>query len=164
MMGAGKSSVGSLLASRLGWQFFDSDEQVHRKMGTTVAQILIERGETALRATEAQMLAEAVTAVGPTVVSVAGGAVLSAENRQLLRRAGLVVWLRAELPTLAKRVVGADHRPLRAGNPLEQLTTLYSERRPLYQELADVVVDVDGLTPYDIAEQVVAAFNTQVSS
>lgn len=159
MMGAGKSLAGHLVSSRLGWPHLDSDEQIQRKTGNTVAQIFSERGEAAFRAEESEALAEAVSGSGPVVVSVAGGAVLSADNRRLLRQAGLVVWLRAELPTLARRVVGGTHRPLLAGDQLARLTTLYRERRPLYQELADVVIDVDHLAPNDVADQIVAALH-----
>lgn len=159
MMGAGKSLTGRVVASRLGWPHLDSDEQVQQRTGNTVAQIFAERGEAAFRAEESQALEEAVTAGGPLVISVAGGAVLSADNRRLIREAGLVVWLRAELSTLARRVDGGDHRPLLAGDRLAQLTTLYAERRPHYQELADVVIDVDHLTPGEVADQVVAAFH-----
>ncbi len=158
MMGAGKSVVGRLVAARLGWPHVDSDDQVHKTTGRTVAQIFAERGEAAFRAEEAQVLAQAMTQEGPLVVSVAGGAILTADNRRLLREGGLVVWLRAELATLAHRVAAGSHRPLIAGDPLARLTLLYAERRPLYQELADAVIDVDHLNPSDVADKVVAAF------
>ncbi len=162
MMGAGKSLVGAMVAARLGWPRLDSDQQIERKTGHTVAQIFAERGEAAFRAEEAQALAEAVTSEGPLVVSVAGGAVLSADNRRLLRQAGMVVWLRADVATLARRlapVAGGDHRPLLAGDRQARLSLLYAERQPYYQELADAVVDVDLLTPGEVADQVVAAWH-----
>ena len=90
MMGAGKTVVGRLVASRLGWPHVDSDDQVHKKTGRTVAQIFAERGEAAFRAEEAQVLAEAMTQEGPLVVSVAGGAILTAETAACCARAG---WL-----------------------------------------------------------------------
>ncbi|MDP9073113.1 MAG: shikimate kinase [Actinomycetota bacterium] len=157
MMGAGKSSVGRLVAARLTWAHLDSDERIQKRTGRTVPQIFAERGEAAFRAEEAQVLAEAVTGSEPCVVSVAGGAVLSADNRRLLRSGGLVVWLRAELPTLATRVGRAEGRPLLNRDPLEDLTRLYTERRPLYQDLADVAIDVDHISPSDVADKVVAA-------
>jgi shikimate kinase len=159
MMGAGKSVVGRLVASRLGWPQVDSDDRIQQKTGRTVAQIFSERGEAAFRAEEAQVLAEAIAQEGPLVVSVAGGAVLAAENRRLLCEGGVVVWLRAELATLARRVAAGSHRPLIAGDPLGRLTLLYAERRPLYQDLADVVIDVDHLNPSEVADKVVAAFH-----
>jgi shikimate kinase len=160
MMGAGKSVVGRLVASRLGWPQVDSDDRIQQKTGRTVAQIFSERGEAAFRAEEAQVLAEAMTQEGPLVVSVAGGAVLTADNRRLLREGGLVVWLRAELATLSRRVAAGNHRPLIAGDALGRLTLLYAERRPLYQDLADVVIDVDHLNPGEVADKVVAAFHS----
>jgi len=164
MMGAGKSVVGGVVASRLIWPHLDSDLQIERKTGQTVAQIFASHGEAAFRAQEAQALASAVCGEGPLVVSVAGGAVLSADNRRLLSRAGLVVWLRAELATLATRVVGGDHRPLLEGDRLERLTLLYGERRPHYQQLADVVIDVDHLNPDEVADQVVTAYHAACSA
>jgi shikimate kinase len=167
MMGAGKSVAGAMVASRLSWPYLDSDEQVQATTGTTVAQIFATRGEAAFRAEEAAALASAVCGDGPVVVSVAGGAVLSADNRRLLREAGFVVWLRAEISTIAARipaVAGGDHRPLLAGDRLERLQLLYGERRPHYQALADSVIDVDHLTPGEVADQVVAAYRARTSA
>jgi shikimate kinase len=158
MMGAGKSVVGAAVASRLGWAHLDSDQLVEQRTGTTVAGLFSEQGEAAFRAEEAAALAEAIggPAQGPAVVSVAGGAVLSPGNRRLLHDAGLVIWLRASLPTLARRVDRGDHRPLLAGDRMGQLTELYEARRPCYEELADVVIDVDDLTVAEVVNQVVA--------
>jgi shikimate kinase len=155
MMGAGKTTVGTALAQRLGYPYLDSDEQVERQTGQTVREIFETRGELAFRAQEKQALAAALTSVGPVVVSVAGGAVLDADNRHRLRQAGLVVWLRASLQTLARRVgAGQGHRPLLEEDPLAALTRLYQQRRPLYAQVADVVIDVDLLTPEQVVEQV----------
>jgi shikimate kinase len=157
MMGAGKSVVGAMVASRLGCPHLDSDRLVEQRTGTTVARIFEEQGEAAFRAEEAAALAEAVGAIGPVVISVAAGAVLSADNRALLRQAGLVVWLRASIPTLAQRVTGGEHRPLLAGDRLARLTELYAERYSYYGQLADTVIDVDALTPEEVADRVVEA-------
>lgn len=155
MMGAGKTTVGQALAQRLGYPYLDSDEQVQRQSGQTVREIFESRGEAAFRALEKQALAQAVTSHGPVVVSVAGGAVLDPDNRRRMRQAGLVVWLRARLQTLARRV-GADqgHRPLLGEDPLAALTRLYQQRRPLYAQVADMVIDVDLLTSEQVVEQV----------
>ena len=157
MMGAGKSTVGRALAERLGRPYLDSDEQVERTTGRTVPEIFEADGEAAFRAEEKKALAEAATSDGPVVVSVAGGAVLDPDNRRRLRQAGTVVWLRAEVDTLAARVGSGAGRPLLSEGPEETLQRLYAERRPLYEELADVVVDVDGITPDEAVERILAA-------
>jgi shikimate kinase len=157
MMGAGKSTVGRLLAERLQWPYVDSDEQVERRTGMTVPEIFATRGEPAFRAEESVALDEATTSDGPLVVSVAGGAVLDADNRTRIRQAGLVVWLRAEVSTLARRVGSGAGRPLLGDDPLGSLSRLYRERAPLYQNLADLTVDVDEATPEEAAERVLAA-------
>ncbi len=155
MMGAGKTTVGRALARRLEWPYLDSDEQVERNTGRTVPEILETDGEAAFRAEEKRALAEAATSDGPLVVSVAGGAVLDPENRRRLREGGTVVWLRAEPATLAQRVGSGAGRPLLAGDVEGNLRRLYDKRRPLYAELADIVVDVDELQPGAVADHIV---------
>ena len=157
MMGAGKSTVGRALAERLGVPYLDSDEQVERNTGRTVPEIFEADGEAAFRAEEKKALAQATTSDGPLVVSVAGGAVLDSDNRRRLREAGTVVWLRADVSTLAARVGSGAGRPLLSDGSEEALARLYAERRPVYEELADVVVDVDGITPSEAVERIVTA-------
>ena len=160
MMGAGKTTVGRAVAGQLGWPYLDSDEQVERTTGRTVAEIFETSGEAAFRAEEKRALAEALTSDGPVVVSVAGGAVLDPDNRRRLRQGGLVVWLKASMQTLAARVVGGDHRPLLGDDPRVVLTRLYHQRRPLYQQVADLVIDVDRLSPEEAARRIVARVRT----
>jgi shikimate kinase len=91
------------------------------------------------------------------VVAVAGGAVLDPDNRRRLRQAGTVVWLRARIRTLAERVGAGEGRPLLGKDPAAALTRLYTERRPLYAQVADLVVDVDRLTPEEAVEQILGS-------
>ena len=157
MMGVGKTTVGNLLAARLGRPHLDSDAQVRAATGRTVPDILRTDGEAAFRIEESAALRDAVGTGEPTVVSVAGGAVLDPANRRLLRRHGTVVWLRADPSTLARRVGDGSGRPLLDGDPDGNLRRLEAERRPLYAELADVVVDVDDVDPSGVVDRIVAA-------
>lgn len=156
MMGAGKTTVGRLAAARLGWEFLDSDAQVLAATGRTVPDIFAEDGEPAFRAAESRVLSEAMTGSAPAVISVAGGAVLSEDNRTLLASSGVVVWLRADPATLGQRVGTGAGRPLLGEDPLESLTALYEVRRPLYASVAHLVIDVDDLTPDDVVDRVLA--------
>ena len=156
MMGSGKTIVGRALAARLGCRYLDSDEQVEARTGRTVAQIFAADGEPAFRRQETSALGDALAVDEPVVVSVAGGAVLAACNRDRLRRDATVVWLRARPATLAARVGDGTGRPLLAHDSAGTLAALDRVRRPLYAEVADVAVDVDALWPRDVVEAIVA--------
>lgn len=154
MMGAGKTTVGSRLAERLGWGYLDSDEQVAAATGRTVPELFAEEGEAAFRAVESRVLAEALSGADPVVVSAAGGVVLSAANRRLLSESGTVVWLRADPSLLARRVGDGEGRPLLDDDPQAVLARLDGERRELYASVAAVTVDVDRLTPAQVVDRV----------
>ena len=150
MMGAGKTTTGRLLAERLGWGYRDSDADVEAATGLTVPELFARDGEAAFRRAEAGVLADACADPAPSVVSVAGGAVLSEDNRQLIAASGIVVWLRARPETLAARVGDGAGRPLLGDDPAEALVRLNAVRAPLYAEVADVVIDVDDLDPASV--------------
>jgi shikimate kinase len=163
MMGTGKSTVARLLAGALRYGTVDSDELVEGRAGRTVAEIFDRDGETEFRAAEARAIAEVGEMAGPLVVSVGGGAVLAATNRAAMRALGTVVWLRARPVTLAERLRAGHGRPLLATGPgvpagatttYDILVRLDAERRPLYEEVADVIVDVDDLSAPQVARRV----------
>jgi shikimate kinase len=154
MMGAGKTTVGSRLAERLGWQLLDSDAEVERRTGRRVPEIFAADGEACFRAEESLVLARAVTSDTPVVVSVAGGAVLDGDNRRRIRHGGTVVWLRCRPDVLARRVGGGEGRPLLGDDPGASLRRLDSQRRPLYAEVADLVIDVDTLRSGEIVDRI----------
>jgi shikimate kinase len=166
MMASGKTTVGRIVAERLGWGYLDSDEQVCERTGRSVREIFEEDGEAAFRKEERLALEAAVADDQPRVISVAGGAVLDLANRTLLRRAGTVAWLRAAPEVLAERVEasGQGHRPLLGDDPTGNLRRLDAERRPIYEELADIVVDVEGRTPEALAEHLVQELAARASA
>jgi shikimate kinase len=157
MMGAGKSTTGHLLSERLGWPYLDSDDEIHRQTGRTVPEIWKADGEAAFRAEEKRVLAEATTSDGPVVIAVAGGAVLDPENRTRIRGAGLVVWLRCDVAVLAARVGSGTGRPLLDEGPAEALERLVEARAPIYADLADLVFDVDRMSPPQVVDRIVGA-------
>jgi 3-dehydroquinate synthase len=157
MMGAGKSTVGAALAQRLGWRYLDTDDEVSARKGRSVPEIWRTEGEPAFRAEEAAVLREAAASAEPVVVAVAGGALLEAANRTIVAEAGLVVWLRAEVATLAGRVGSGEGRPLLDGGAAEAVARLDEGRRPLYQGVAHVTVDVDDRSPGDVVDTIADA-------
>lgn len=154
LMGSGKTTVGRLLADRLGRPLIDSDDQVERREGRTVREIFETDGEPAFRRMEAAALAEAVACPTPAVIAAAGGVVLDPANRRLLRQAGPVVWLRADAAVLGERAQSGEHRPLLADDPEGVLRRMQADRHDLYAEVADHQVDVGDRTPEQVVETV----------
>jgi shikimate kinase/3-dehydroquinate synthase len=155
LMGAGKTTVGERLAARLDRPFVDTDDLVEAAAGSTVAEIFATSGEAAFRRLERTAVADACASPTPLVIACGGGAVLDAENRRTLSRAGIVVWLRADASELAARVGGGDDRPLLAGgSPVETLERLQQVRAASYETVADVTVDTDGLDPDAVTTRV----------
>jgi len=141
LMGAGKTSVGKLLARRLGKVFYDCDQEIERATGVKIPVIFEIEGEAGFRVREARMLAELASRRN-IVLATGGGAVLSADNRRLLAGNGVVVYLRAAAPDLWSRTRHDKNRPLlKTAEPLARLEQLLAERDPLYRSIADIIVD-----------------------
>jgi shikimate kinase len=153
--GAGKSTVGALLAERCRVGFRDTDADVEQAAGSSVADIFVVEGEAAFREREREAVRRALDE-HDGVLALGGGAVTDATTRGLL--AGhRVVFLNVELTDAVKRIGLNRDRPLLIGNPRAQLRAMLEERRPLYVEVATVTVDTDGQSPEAVATAVEAA-------
>ena len=141
MMGAGKTSVGRLLAKRLNKVFYDSDHIIEQRTGVKIPVIFEIEGEQGFRHRESVVLDE-LTALNEIVLATGGGAVLASENRDKLRSRGTVVYLRATVKDLLNRTRHDKNRPLlRTADPRARLNELYAIRDPLYRDVAHVTVD-----------------------
>jgi shikimate kinase len=152
--GSGKTTVGAMLAERLGVPFNDADAIIVERAGRSIAEIFTDDGEAAFRALEEQVTAELLEL--PGVLSLGGGAVLSSTTRAALR-SHRVVWLRIGLSQSVKRVGLDTARPLLLGNVRGQMLKLLNERAPLYAEVATEVVDTDDTTPAEVVETIMNA-------
>jgi shikimate kinase len=151
--GSGKSTVGALLAERLETTFTDVDAVIEAEAGKSIAEIFAEDGEAAFRRLE-EATTERLLAT-PGVLSLGGGAILSAATRAALRDQR-VVWLHVSVPAAMKRVGIDGARPLLLGNVRGQLIKLLNERIPLYAEVATEIVDTDKQTPSQVVASIVA--------
>jgi shikimate kinase len=141
MMGAGKTSVGRVLAKRLQKTFYDSDHVIEDRTGVKIPVIFEIEGEAGFRVRESAVVDE-LTALRDIVLATGGGAILSEKNRDRLRTRGTVVYLRASVRDLLNRTRHDKSRPLlQAGDPRARLTELYEKRDPLYREVAHLTVD-----------------------
>lgn len=154
-MASGKTTVGRQLAERLGWRFFDVDEEIVRRSGQTVPEIFREHGESVFRALEARLAAEIRTAER-AVIAPGGGWVTTPGALDDLPAGTFVVWLRVSAEEAVRRAGGAMDRPLLAGaDPLDRARTLIAERESLYSR-ADLVVDVDDRTVAEVVDEIIA--------
>ena len=163
MMGAGKTTVGRLLARRLKRDFYDSDEEIERRCGVRIPVIFDIEGEAGFRARETQVLAE-LCALARSVLATGGGAVLAEENRRRMGERGAVVYLHARPSHLWQRVRHDRNRPLLATpDPEKTLEDLYAARDPLYREVADLVLDTGRQSAGSLAKEILARLDVPCS-
>ena len=155
LMGAGKTAVGGAVARKLGVPFVDSDHEIEAAANMTIAEIFTRDGEPFFRQKESQVLERLLTG-SPCILSTGGGAYLAADNRALISRHGVALWLKADLDLLWSRVRHKTTRPLlRTDNPRETLKGLFEARTPIYAN-AELVVEAEhGLSVDGMADKAI---------
>ncbi|MBQ8375327.1 MAG: shikimate kinase [Clostridia bacterium] len=155
MMGAGKTTIGIKIAEVSGRRWYDTDGIIVDRYGK-ISDIFEYYGENYFRKIETEIVKE-LASRDRLVISTGGGLVLKEENTALLKKNGLIVFLRASFETLVKRLKVDGTRPLLQSNTesiRERLVRLLEERTPIYQSVADLIVDVDGKTPEELAREI----------
>lgn len=152
-MGAGKSTIGRLLASDLGLDFKDTDKEIEDRSGVDIPWIFDMEGEEGFRNREMAVLEE-LCKLDNLLLATGGGIILRAENRQLLSSGGRVVFLMTSIEEQERRTNRDKKRPLlQTENPRDVLVELMNTRHPLYQEVADYTIDTDGRSPKSVANE-----------
>jgi len=147
-MGCGKTTVGRALALRTGLPFLDLDRYIEEVSGKRVSEIFSESGEKAFRDLESSSLAEILASRPALVLALGGGTILREENVGLLKEHSLVIYLKASFEVLESRLSGTGHiRPLLDGHPVRELI---EGRLPIYEKVADIVIDTDRMTPDEV--------------
>lgn len=152
-MGAGKSTIGRLLAAELRLDFKDSDKEIEERSGVDIPWIFDMEGEEGFRNRESAMLDE-LSQLDGTLLATGGGIVLMPENRNYLAARGRVIYLKASIDEQVRRTGRDTKRPLlNQGSPRQVLTDLMAVRHPLYEEVADYVIDTDNRSPKSVAQE-----------
>jgi len=160
MMGSGKTTVGALIARRVGLPFIDTDSRIEAENGRTIASIWETEGEETFRDLESEQIDRIVATGRDCVVATGGGAVLRPENVAAMRSNGVVVWLTAGYEELAARLGDAPARPLLFNRQTDRrVADLLAERSPAYADAAHHRVDTSAKEPGDVAREVVLLWN-----
>jgi shikimate kinase len=154
-MGAGKSTIGRQLSKKLKMPFHDSDHEIEDRTGVDIPLIFELEGEAGFRKRESAVIDE-LTQLPNIVLSTGGGSILDPLNRQHLTSRGTVIYLHTSVDQQLRRTGRDRNRPLlQTGNPRAKLEELMSVREPLYREIADIVIDTDGMHVMDVVREII---------
>ena len=154
-MGAGKTTIGKALAERLSWDFIDTDAEIEKEQGRKISEIFETEGEQAFRDMETRLLKKLEKSEEQFVLSIGGGMPVREENRELLRKIGTVVYLKATKEELVRRLSGDTNRPLLQGGALEEkVAALMAARESIYVETAHQEVVTDGKSVKELIEKI----------
>lgn len=155
-MGSGKTTVGTLLAAHLGLTFRDTDQIIEAQTSKTISEIFLDEGEDKFRVLEKAVVRNELLA-DDTILALGGGAPLSIDARSALRAiATPVIYFDISLASVAPRIGFNRDRPLLLNNPRGQWETLMKERRPIYESIADVLIDVNSKTESEVLQEILA--------
>lgn len=153
-MGAGKTTVGRILAEKLGYRYLDADNLIESLSGKKIAEIFSEHGEEYFRALESETI-ESLSRKESQVIATGGGVVMRETNWETMKRGGLTIYLKAPISAIWERIKNSKSRPLlQVGDPLGTATELFEKRAPFYEK-ADIIIDTDNLSPDSVAREIV---------
>lgn len=160
-MGAGKTTVGRQLAQRLSYQFIDTDHLIEEKSGADIPWIFDVEGEAGFRSRETAALDD-LKGVSERVIATGGGIVVTPQNHERLKGLGCIIYLQASVDQLWARTCKDKKRPLlQVDNPRARIEELVAQRNPLYQQLADFIVETDGKTSKSVVQQIYHWYHTE---
>jgi len=156
-MGTGKSSVGKILANKLGLKFVDVDQVIEKTTGMKISEIFAKFGESHFRDIETEVI-KLITQNNGQVISTGGGVILREENFKKLKDKGVIVWLKASENAIFERVKNCKDRPLlQVENPKQKIKELLTKRIPFYEK-ADFYINTEELTPEEVAEKIIEEY------
>ncbi|MDD2310704.1 MAG: shikimate kinase [Desulfuromonadaceae bacterium] len=156
-MGSGKSTVGRIVAERLGCRFVDLDTEIVTAAGCSINDLFVRDGEDGFRKLESFQLEQVLTAGEASVIATGGGAVISAQNRALMRSRGVIINLKVTLQQLLSRLNGCSDRPLLAGGDAAKRAASLMDEREQYYADADIRIDTDGKSVEDVAAEILCS-------
>ncbi len=160
-MGAGKTTIGRQIARVLNFDFFDSDKEIEERTGVSIPLIFELEGEKGFRKREQDIISHLVQK-SHIVLATGGGAVLSVENQNILKRSGTVVYLCADIDDLLERTAKDKNRPLlQMGDPRKKLESILIEREPIYRDLADIILATNKMTVHSAVKALEQLINEQ---
>ncbi|MDO8886510.1 shikimate kinase [Candidatus Oleimmundimicrobium sp.] len=158
-MGSGKTTIGKLLADKLGVSLIDTDKLIEKKFGKQIKDIFKDEGEDAFRLVESEVINE-VSSVGNKVIACGGGVILNHKNVQALKKNGLLIYLKASAPILFERIREEGSRPLlNVPNPKDKVSELLKARESLYENVADIVIDTSDMNVDKVVKEIQEKLN-----
>ena len=158
-MGSGKTTIGKILSSQLKYQFFDTDEEIKKKIGMSISSIFDKQGENAFRIIESKMLGE-LSIKPKSVISTGGGIVLMKENRVIMKN-GTCIYLKIDFEGQIKRLANSDDRPLVNKNSDRSIKNTNAAREPFFLDLADIVIDTSNLNENEVTQQILNSLKSK---